>query len=99
MRCCSTASARPGGRAHPPPPPSPPPPHHRGRGGKGVAMVDEQREAQYMYPEFLLAQRMFERAGIAAYIADPAALHARGDGLYLDGRKIDLVYNRLTDFP
>ncbi|OGA28256.1 MAG: hypothetical protein A2W81_05065 [Betaproteobacteria bacterium RIFCSPLOWO2_12_61_14] len=65
---------------------------------QSVAIVDEQPEAQYLYPEFLLAQRMFERAGIAAYIADPAALHARGDGLYLDGRKIDLVYNRLTDF-
>ena len=65
---------------------------------QSVAIVDEQPEAQYLYPEFLLAQRMFERAGIAAYIADPTALHARGDGLYLDGRKIDLVYNRLTDF-
>ena len=63
-----------------------------------VAIVDEHPEAQYLYPEFLLAQRMFERAGIAAYIADPAVLHSRGDGLYLDGRKIDLVYNRLTDF-
>lgn len=63
-----------------------------------VAIVDEHPEAQYLYPEFLLAQRMFERAGIAAYIADPAALHSRGDGLYLDGQKIDLVYNRLTDF-
>ena len=69
-----------------------------------VAIVDEQPEAQYLYPEFLLAQRMFERAGIAAYIADPAALHSRGDGLGLylgssgDGQKIDLVYNRLTDF-
>ena len=63
-----------------------------------VAIVDEQPEGQYLYPEFLLAQRMFERAGIAAFIADPAALHSRGDGLYLDGQKIDLVYNRLTDF-
>lgn len=63
-----------------------------------VAIVDEQPEAQYLYPEFLLAQRMFERAGIAAYIADPAALQVCGDGLYLDGQKIDLVYNRLTDF-
>lgn len=63
-----------------------------------VAIVDEQPEAQYLYPEFLLAQRMFECAGIAAYIADPAALHTRGDGVYLDGQKIDLVYNRLTDF-
>lgn len=67
-----------------------------------VAIVDEQPEAQYLYPEFLLAQRMFERAGIAAYIADPAALQAYGDGLYLESsggdQKIDLVYNRLTDF-
>jgi len=63
-----------------------------------VAIVDEQPEGQYLYPEFLLAQRMFERVGIAAFIADPDALHSRGDGLYLDGQKIDLVYNRLTDF-
>jgi hypothetical protein len=63
-----------------------------------VAIVDEQPESQYLYPEFLLAQRMFECAGIAAYIADPAALHSRGDGLYFDDQKIDLVYNRLTDF-
>ena len=65
---------------------------------QAVAIVDEQPESQYLYPEFLLAQRMFERAGIAAYIADPAAMQARSDGLYLNDRKIDLVYNRLTDF-
>jgi len=63
-----------------------------------VAIVDEQPEAQHLYPEFLLAQRMFERAGIRAYIADPSALQARNNGLYLDGHKVDLVYNRLTDF-
>lgn len=65
---------------------------------KAVAIVDEQPEAQYLYPEFLLAKAIFERAGIAAFIADPSALLARIDGLYLDGEKIDLVYNRLTDF-
>ena len=63
-----------------------------------VAIVDEQPETQYLYPEFLLAQRMFERAGIVAYIADPSALHAREDGLYCNDRRIDLIYNRLTDF-
>jgi glutathione synthase/RimK-type ligase-like ATP-grasp enzyme len=63
-----------------------------------VAIVDEQPESQYLYPEFLLAQKMFERAGITAFIADPAQLEAREDGLYRDGRRIDLVYNRLTDF-
>ena len=65
---------------------------------QSVAIVDEQPEAQYLYPEFLLAQRMFERAGIAAYIAAPAALQLREDGLYFDGQKVDLAYNRLTDF-
>jgi hypothetical protein len=65
---------------------------------KAVAIVDEQPDAQYLYPEFLLAQRLFERAGIAAHIADPSALEARADGLYCGGQRIDLIYNRLTDF-
>jgi hypothetical protein len=63
-----------------------------------VAIVDEQPEQQYLYPEFLLVQAMFERVGIAACIVDPAQLEARTDGLYHEGTRIDLVYNRLTDF-
>ena len=65
---------------------------------KTIAIVDEQPESQYLYAEFLLAKKMFERAGISAFIADPAQLEARADGLYREGRRIDLVYNRLTDF-
>jgi hypothetical protein len=63
-----------------------------------VAIVDENPESQYLYPEFLLAQKMFERAGITAFITDPGALHTRGDGIFLGGQQIDLIYNRLTDF-
>ena len=63
-----------------------------------IAIVDEQPESQYLYPEFLLAQRIFERAGVAAYIVDPGAFQARDDGISLENRNIDLVYNRLTDF-
>ncbi|MFY9260482.1 MAG: hypothetical protein WAO71_08250 [Gallionella sp.] len=63
-----------------------------------VAIVDEQPEQQYLYPEFLLAQAMFARAGITAHIADPSDLQVREDGLYVADQKIDLVYNRLTDF-
>ena len=63
-----------------------------------IVIVDEQPEAQYLYPEFLLAKKLFEQAGIAAFIADPADLQLREDGLYLADRKIDLIYNRLTDF-
>lgn len=65
---------------------------------KNIAIVDEQPEGQYLYPEFLLAKDLFGSVGMVAHIVDPAALHARGDGLYLGTEKIDLVYNRLTDF-
>jgi len=40
-----------------------------------IAIVDEQPQQQYLYPEFILAQRMFERAGITALIADPWSLN------------------------
>lgn len=63
-----------------------------------IAIVDEQPEEQYLYPEFLLAQRLFERAGIKSLIVDPVELHSRAGGLYAAEQKIDMVYNRLTDF-
>lgn len=65
---------------------------------KTIAIVDEQPESQFLYPEFLLAQKMFGQAGIIAHIADPSALHVREDSLYLNGQRVDLIYNRLTDF-
>jgi hypothetical protein len=63
-----------------------------------VAIVDEKPFEQYLYPEFILAQQLFEQAGIRAVIADPAELIVRADGIYLQDQKIDLIYNRLTDF-
>jgi hypothetical protein len=41
---------------------------------------------------------MLERAGISAHIVDPSALEVREDGVYCSGERIDLIYNRLTDF-
>jgi hypothetical protein len=63
-----------------------------------IAIVDEQPLQQYLYPEFLLAQWDFEHAGISVVVADPSELELRGEGLYCRERRIDLVYNRLTDF-
>jgi len=63
-----------------------------------IAIVDEAPQAQYFYPEFVLARQLFEAAGIRAIIADPGDFEARADGLYLGGNKVDLIYNRLTDF-
>jgi hypothetical protein len=71
------------------------------RGGKPldtVAIVDDDPSNQYLYPEFLLYQRLFERAGWRAPIIDAASLEARDDVLVADGQRVDLVYNRVTDF-
>jgi hypothetical protein len=65
---------------------------------KTVAIVDQQPEDQYLYPEFLLAKKWIENAGIAVHIADPSTLQLREDGLHFGYEKIDMVYNRLTDF-
>lgn len=65
---------------------------------KTIAIVDEQPASQYLYPEFLLAKAMFEHTGVAAHIVDPSVVQARENGLYVGEQKIDLIYNRLTDF-
>jgi len=69
-----------------------------GRGTPRVAIVDEQPESQYLYPEFRLFRALFESRGWPTVIADPAALSHRDGRLWLGGEAIDLVYNRLTDF-
>lgn len=63
-----------------------------------IAIVDDEPTAQYLHPEFLLFRRLFERAGLAAALADPRELRHEGGRLCLDGAPVDLVYNRLTDF-
>lgn len=63
-----------------------------------IAIVDENPPSQYLHPEFLLFQRLFERNGLQTLIVDPAELELTTDGLCAGGRPIDLVYNRLTDF-
>lgn len=63
-----------------------------------IAIVDERPQEQYLYPEFLLAKRLFERSGIEVVIADPSDLRFECDLLQHGGRPIDLIYNRLVDF-
>lgn len=72
----------------------------QGRTGalKRIAIVDDTPGIQYLYPEFVLAKRLFERHGYQAVIADAAALRLECDVLQEGGIPIDLVYNRLVDF-
>jgi glutathione synthase/RimK-type ligase-like ATP-grasp enzyme len=63
-----------------------------------VAIVDDQPSGQYLFPEFILARRFFERRQLEAFILDPSQLQFSHGSLKYQGRTIDLVYNRLVDF-
>ncbi|HSB58727.1 MAG TPA: hypothetical protein VLD66_03915 [Methyloceanibacter sp.] len=63
-----------------------------------IAIVDERPAEQYLYPEFLLAQRLFQKHGIDAMIADGGELRYEQGRLLAEGAEVDLVYNRLVDF-
>jgi len=64
-----------------------------------IAIVDESPEQQYLYPEFMRWQKLFETHGIHTSICSPEQLSCNEQGrLSYQGRAIDLLYNRLTDF-
>jgi hypothetical protein len=63
-----------------------------------IAIVDEECASQFLYPEFCLFKKLFERHGIAASIVDASDLELRNGKLQFENKRIDLVYNRLTDF-
>ena len=65
---------------------------------RSIAIVDEAPAQQYLYPEFLLFQQLFERHGLQAVIADQSEFSLREGVLWHGELAIDLVYNRLTDF-
>lgn len=65
---------------------------------KTIAIMDENPESQFLYPEFRLFRDMFKRKGIEAFIVDPKDLSFKDNAVWFEGRKIDLIYNRSTDF-
>ena len=65
---------------------------------KTIAIVDDRPAEQYLYPEFRLFEALFRRHGIHTVIADPAELMICHGNLWHGETRIDLVYNRLTDF-
>ncbi len=73
----------------------------QGRTGapRRIAVVDDRPQEQYLYPEFLLARRFLSKQGIETVIADARQLVWQHGRLTADGHPIDLVYNRLVDFP
>jgi hypothetical protein len=65
---------------------------------RSIAIVDENPQTQYMLPEFLLFKKLFEHHNYNAIICDPSELVYHDQALWYGNQRIDLVYNRLTDF-
>ena len=65
---------------------------------RSIAIVDDNPSQQYLYPEFLLFQQLFQRHGLEVVIADPSEFTLHEGVLKHGNMNIDLVYNRLTDF-
>jgi hypothetical protein len=65
---------------------------------RALAIVDEQPDSQYLYPEFLGFQKLFAAHGIQTVICDPSELMLCHGNLWHEELKLDLIYNRLTDF-
>jgi hypothetical protein len=65
---------------------------------RSIVIMDENPTQQFLYPEFKMAQRLFQRKGINAIIADPAELEFNENEILCDGQVVDLIYNRHTDF-
>jgi len=63
-----------------------------------IAIVDENPSQQYLLPEFMLFAELFKRQGLQAIICDPAQLVFKQNALWYEQTRIDLVYNRHTDF-
>lgn len=63
-----------------------------------VAIVDEHPAQQYLFPDFERCRDLLTTAGIEAVICDPTELSYECGRLLHQGKPVDLVYNRLTDF-
>lgn len=63
-----------------------------------IVILDAFPETQFLYPEMQVFAALFKQSGIHAMIADPQMLQAKNGGLYLNGRRVDMIYNRHCDF-
>ncbi len=63
-----------------------------------IAIMDDNINQQYMYPEMQAYASLLESNGHKVSLVSPQDLKLQADGLYVQGMKIDMIYNRHTDF-
>jgi len=65
---------------------------------RAIAIMDADVRAQFMYPEMCAYARLLRADGRWVELVSPEAISATADGLYVDGIRLDAIYNRHTDF-
>lgn len=63
-----------------------------------IAIVDDAPGDQYLNPDFVMCRQLLERHGMPAVICDADELRFEAGELRCHGERVDMVYNRLTDF-
>lgn len=63
-----------------------------------IAIIDQNSESQYLFPDMRLAQCLLEKSGIATVIAAPSDLQIEDGRLLCNEQPVDFIYNRTTDF-
>jgi len=64
-----------------------------------IVIIDEKPEEQFLYPEMEIFRDLFaDWCQCCSAIVDPAQLEAGAKGVFLDGKPVDLIYNRHCDF-
>ncbi|NOR80454.1 MAG: hypothetical protein GQ529_06415, partial [Methyloprofundus sp.] len=65
---------------------------------KLIAIIDQQPQQQFLFPEMQVFAQLFEQAGIKTVIIDPSQVEVKDTRLYYQDQLIDLIYNRHCDF-
>ncbi|MDQ6969041.1 MAG: hypothetical protein Q9M16_00840 [Mariprofundus sp.] len=65
---------------------------------RNIAIMDDDVEQQYMYPEMCAYAELLRADGRNVWVCSAHDLQLQADGLYIEGEKIDAIYNRHTDF-
>ncbi len=65
---------------------------------KLIAIIDQDPENQFLYPEMQLFAQLFQQAGIKCIIIDPSEIVEKDSRLYVNNQLVDLIYNRHCDF-
>ena len=63
-----------------------------------LVILDEHPEGQFLFPEMTAFARQLQERGTTAAIADPEELQADNRGVFHNGNRVDMIYNRHCDF-